>query len=327
MKETIKYTYDLLIVGGGPSGISCGIEATKSNLDYVILEKGMLVNSIYHFPTNMTFFSTAEKIEIGEIPFIAHNDKPTRMEALEYYRRLYKHYNLNIEFDTKVIEVAFENNEFRIVTNKNMFYAKHVVIATGYYDIFKPLNIPGENLSKVKHYYDDPHPYINKNIVIVGAANSACDVALETWAKGAKVTMVIRGDNFYKGVKYWILPNIENRVKEGSIKVFWNSELIKVNDRSVLIKTEEGDVEVANDYVLAMTGYQIDYDLLMKCGIKIDYDSEAHLPHFNPDTCETNIKGLYIAGVLLSGLATSKLFIENTRHHAEMILNDIKKNS
>jgi thioredoxin reductase (NADPH) len=314
--------YDVIIIGAGPTGISCGIEASKNGLDYLILEKGLLVNSIYNFPSNMTFFSTADKIEIGDIPFIAHSDKPTRQEALEYYRRLAHYFKLNISYDIK-LESITKNECLVLYTSEGKFYANHVILATGYFDLFQPLNVVGEDLPKVKHYYDDAHPYIDKNIIVVGAANSACDVALETWSKGANVTMVIRGNSFYKGVKYWILPNIENRVKEGSIKAYFNSQIERITPKNVIIDSPDGRIELDNDYVLAMTGYKIDYELLERCGVAIDRESEHKLPVFNEVTNETNVPNLYIGGVLLAGTKTSSLFIENTRHHAAMIIYDI----
>ena len=320
MPDTI---YDLVIIGGGPTGISCGIEASKADLNYIILEKGVLVNSIYHFPTNMTFFSTAPKIEIGDLPFIAHNEKPQRNEALEYYRRVVFHYNLNILMGEKVIKIN-KDTCFTITTEKSNYYAKNIILATGYYDLPVMMKIPGEDLPKVKHYYSDPHPYIKKNVVVVGGANSACDVALELWSKGANVTMVIRESQLYQGVKYWILPNIENRINEGSIAAFFNAQLSSVSEKNVNIKTKDGMVEIDNDYVLAMTGYQIDYGFLKASGVAIG-DDEFEIPVFDNETLESNVKGLYLAGVIISGKATSKLFIENTRHHGAVIVEDIKK--
>jgi len=314
--------YDLIIIGAGPTGISCGIAASKANLKYLILEKGLLVNSIYNFPTNMTFFSTSKKLEIGDIPFISHNDKPTRKEALEYYRRLHENYDLNISFKDKVISVDRHDGHFNIQSSKTNYRAKKVIVCTGYYDLPRLMNVPGENLPKVKHYYDDAHPYIGQNIVVVGGANSACDVALETWQKGAHVTMVVRQPELYQKVKYWILPNIENRIKEGSIKAYFESQLSAIREHEVDIDTPEGTITIANDAVLAMTGYQIDYSLLQSMGIKIS-DDLNRLPEFNEQTLESNIPGLYIAGVINAGMQTSKLFIENTREHGEMIIADV----
>lgn len=314
--------YDIGIIGGGPTGISCAIAAKKYALSPIILEKGVLVNSIFHFPTNMTFFSTSLKLEIGEIPFISNNDKPTRAEALEYYRRLVEFYSLNIQYRTKVENFFPFGRNYKIKTNKGDFLAKNIIVATGYYDLPRMLGIPGENLPKVKHYYDEAHHYIGQDIVVIGGANSACDVALETWSKGAKVTMVVREPCLYKNVKYWILPNVENRIKEGSIKAYFNSEVLEITETTVHISTPEGNITIPNDYVLAMTGYKPDYDFFRTIGIEIN-DDEMKTPFFDPITLETNLPNVYVAGVVNAGLATSKLFIENTRDHGEMIVSNI----
>lgn len=317
--------YDLVIIGGGPTGINCGIEAHKKGLNYVILEKGVLVNSLYHFPTNMTFFSTSVKLEIGDIPFISHNDKPTRKEALEYYRRLASTYQLPIRYREEVVKMTPNKDlSYTINTSKNSEYiAKNVIVATGFFDQPNLLHIPGEQLPKVKHYYDEAHPYIGHKIVVVGGANSACDVALETWQKGADVTMIIRQDSLYHKVKYWILPNIENRIKEGSIKAYFHSELLSISKNSVAIKTPEGNIELENDYVLAMTGYSPDYTFLRNIGIQIN-DDQHRTPQCDEDSLESNLKNVYLAGVINGGMHTSKFFIENTRHHAELIMANLK---
>ncbi len=314
--------YDIVIIGGGPSGIAAAIEAKKSKLSYVILEKGLLVNSIYNFPTNMTFFSTSLKLEIGETPFISHVEKPTRKEALEYYRRVVNSYNLNIKFRSEVQSVTKKNGTFEVALKQQNIIAKFVIVATGYYDTPRKLNIPGEDLPKVKHYYDDAHPYIGMNIVVVGAANSACDVALETWQKGANVTMVVRGENLYSKVKYWILPNIENRIKEGSIKAYFSSQVDSIESNVVNIKTPNGLVTIDNDYVLAMTGYKPNYSFLKSLGIEFDITSVKR-PIYNEETLECNVPNMYIAGVIAAGLNTSELFIENTRDHGAKIISSI----
>lgn len=314
---------DLIIVGAGPTGLNCAIAARKNNLNYLVLEKGILVNSIFNFPANMTFFSTSQKLEIGDVPFISHTDKPTRREALEYYRRIVESYRLNIHYREKVVDVIKKEDEtFAVITSERSYQCKSVIITTGYYDIPKLLNIPGEDLPKVKHYYDEAHPYIGQKIVVVGGANSACDVALETWQKGADVTMVVRESELYQRVKYWILPNIENRIKEGSIKAYFNSELTRIEEDQVTIQTPDDEIELDNDYVLAMTGYMPDFTFLEKIGIAF-HEDEYKTPVFNPDTLESSVKGLYLAGVILGGYHTSKLFIENTREHGDMIVNDI----
>jgi len=315
---------DLLIIGAGPAGIACGIEASKKHLHFKIIEKGKLVNSIYNFPSNMLFFSTSKNLEIGGIPFISHSDKPSRREALEYYRRLTDHYKLPIDYRTEALNIEKSPEGFSITTSRKRYSAKHIVVCTGYYDQARLLNIPGESLKKVKHYYDDAHPYIGQKIVVIGGANSACDVALETWQHGAEVTMVVRQEQLYQKVKYWILPNIENRIKEGSIKAYFKSELKEIRDDEVDIQTPDGLVSLSNDYVLAMTGYLPNYEWLTLLGIQFTKDA-FRIPVFNPNTLETTVDGLYVAGVINAGMQTSKLFIENTRHHGEMIIQDILK--
>lgn len=314
--------YDIVIIGAGPTGISCAIEAQKNGLTTLIIEKGMLTNSIYNFPTNMTFFSTSLKLEIGDVPFISHYEKPTRMEALEYYRRVINSWDLNINFREEAIRIDDRDHGFTVKTSKSTYNCDYVIVATGFYDNHRPLNVPGEDLAKVKHYYDDVHPYIQQKVVVVGAANSACDVALETWSKGAEVTMVVKGEELNQRVKYWILPNIENRIKEGSIKAYFNSTVKEITDTHVIIDTPEGTLSIENDYVLAMTGYTPNYDLLARFGIEWD-TSDLKIPIHSEDTLETNRKGMYIAGVLNGGLHTSRYFIENTREHGEKIIQNI----
>jgi len=314
--------HDLIIIGGGPTGINCAIEATKIEMDYLILEKGVLVNSLFNFPSNMTFFSTSVNLEIGGIPFISHTDKPTRKEALEYYRRLYDHYKLQIAFRRMVMSVEKIDNGYRITTNKEIYTCKYIIISTGFYDKPNKMNIPGEDLYKVKHYYDEAHHYINQKIVVVGGANSACDVALETWQKGADVTMVVRQPELYEKVKYWILPNIQNRIKEGSIKAYFSSTLLSISEAEVVIHSPKGKITIDNDYVLAMTGYRPDYNLLKEIGIEIQND-EKQTPVFNPHTFESNQENIYLAGTVLGGLHTSKYFIENSRNQAKAIINNI----
>lgn len=313
---------DIIIIGAGPSGLVCGIEASRQKLDFLILEKGLLVNSIYNFPTNMTFFSTSEVLEIGDIPFISHTDKPTRKEALEYYRRVVTAYNMDIRYREAVQSVEKKQFKFEIKTQNQIYHCQYVIVATGYYDTPNLLHVKGENLSKVKHYYDDAHPYIGQNLAVVGAANSACDVALETYQKGAHVTMIIKDDNIYEKVKYWIKPNIENRIKEGSIKALFNSQIKEIQSDKIVVSTPDGEQIIDNDYVLAMTGYRPDYAFLKRLGISLD--PETKIPTFNEDNLESNIPQLYIAGVILAGDNTSKLFIENTRHHGKQIISDIK---
>lgn len=318
-------TYDLVIIGGGPIGLNSAIEAKKTGLNYIILEKGVLVNSLYNFPTNMTFFSTSQLLEIGDVPFIAHTDKPTRKESLEYFRRVRDSWDLNVNLYTEVLKMVSGDGLYHIDTTKGVFTANNVVIATGFYDTPRHLNIPGESLSKVKHYYDDPHPYVGQKVIVIGAANSACDVALETYYKDAEVTMVIRESEIYPKVKYWIRPNIENRIKNGEIKAFFDSTVKEIKADEVTINTPEGSLTLANDFVLAMTGYKPNYDLFEKLGLPISND-EHKIPIHNPETLETPLPGVYVAGVINAGMQTSKLFIENTRQHSEMIIKSIIRN-
>jgi thioredoxin reductase (NADPH) len=315
---------DLIVIGAGPIGLTCGIEAEKAGLDYLILEKGVLVNSLYNFPTNMTFFSTSLLLEIGDVPFVSHNMKPTRRESLEYYNRVFHSWNLKAKFYEHVTQVERMDGIYTLKTNKGLYKTRSIIISTGFYDIPRLMNIPGEDLPKVKHYYDEPHPYIGQKVLVVGAANSACDVALELYYKGAKVTMSVRGDSISRRVKYWIKPNIENRIKEGSIKAYFNTEVEKITENAVVLNTPEGKVELENDFVMAMTGYQPNFDFLRMVGIKLTED--GHLkPIHNEETLETNMPKVYVAGVIKAGLQTSKLFIENTRVHAAMIMKDLTK--
>lgn len=316
--------YDIIIIGGGPTGLNCAIEAEKAGLNYIVIEKGVLINAIYNFPTNMTFFSTSLKLEIAGIPFISHSDKPTRKEALEYYRRLVETFGLKINLYEEVLNMNTQKDgTYQIITSKNTYQTKHVVVATGYYDTPRMLHVPGENLPKVKHYYDDPHPYVGQKIMVVGAANSGCDVALETYYKGAEVTMVVRKPEIYPKVKYWIKPNIENRIKEGSIKAYFNSTVQEIRPHEVVIATPEGEVTIENDFVLAMTGYRPNYAFMKHLGIKINEDDDKKLPVFKEETLEANLPNVYLAGVVCAGMQTSKLFIENTRNHGELIIGDI----
>lgn len=315
---------DLIIIGAGPIGLACGIEAKKAGLSYVVLEKGCLVNSLYHYPLNMTFFSTSERLEIGGVPFISNSPKPTRPEALEYYRRVCTSWKLNVRLYEGVEEVKKETGTFRLKTSKENYSAKAVILALGFYDLPYLLNVEGETLPKVKHYYDEPHPYFGQNVAVVGAANSAVDVALETWRKGAEVTMIIREQAIRESVKYWVKPDIENRIKEGSIKAFFNSEVIRITPTTIEVKTPTGNEILENDFVLAMTGYQPPFDFMMKMGITF-CDDEYHTPVYNEETMESNVANLYLAGVVCGGLKTNKWFIENSRVHAEIILKELQR--
>lgn len=321
--QTADKTYDIVIIGGGPIGIACGLEAEKKNLSYVILEKGCLVNSLYHYPTNMTFFSTSEKLELDGIPFISNNPKPRKAEALEYYRRIATSNHLNIKLFEEVTEVISENEDFHEVkTSKGVYKTRNVIIATGFYDIPNYLNIPGEDLPKVKHYYDDPHYYATQKTVVVGASNSAVDAALEIFRKGGDVTMIVRKPKIGERVKYWVRPDILNRIEEGSIKALFNAHLVEIKENEVIIETSEGRESLENDFVLLMTGYRPNFDFLKNIGISLS-DDGRRIPQYNEETMETNVKGIYLAGVICGGVETHKWFIENSRIHANLITKDI----
>ena len=320
MNETL---FDIIIIGGGPIGLACGLEAKKAGLKYLIIEKGALVNSLYNYPVNMTFFSTSERLEIGGIPFVSNNVKPTRNEGLEYYRRVAVSAGVHIKLFEEVLDVKKVNGRFTVITSKQQYNAANIIVCTGFYDIPYMLGVKGEELKKVKHYYKDPHFYAFQKVLVVGAANSAVDAALETWRKGAQVTMVIKNDKISDRVKYWVKPDIENRIKEGSIKAYFNSTVAGIRENEVDIHTPEGMITIENDWVLAMTGYQPNLTFLRKLGINLSDDAVCK-PTYNDENYETNVKGIYLAGVICGGMNTHRLFIENSREHAEKIIKDIK---
>lgn len=313
---------DLLIIGAGPIGLNCALEAKKNNLTYLIVEKGTIVNSLYHYPLYMRFFSTADKLEIAEIPFITTAPKPGRQDALEYYQGIARQKDLSINLYEKVLNVRKNEEIFEVETSKSRYCAKNVIISTGFYDLPNTMNIPGENLEKVKHYYTEPYPFAQQKIVVVGSSNSAVDAALETYRKGAEVTMIIRHSEISKSVKYWVKPDIENRILEGSIKAHFNAKLTEIKENTVIFKDKKGEMhEIENDFVLAMTGYLPDFDFLRNTGIRLEGDFLN--PYYNPETMETNIPNLYLAGVVCGGKDTHLWFIENSRIHANIIIKNI----
>ncbi|RMA57712.1 YpdA family putative bacillithiol disulfide reductase [Ulvibacter antarcticus] len=315
---------DVLIIGAGPIGIACALECKKHNWDYVVLEKGALTNSLFNYPLNMTFFSTSEKLEIDEIPFISSNPKPNRNEALEYYRRVATANKLNINLYEKVISVEKKGDVFSVTSEKQAYTAKKVIVCTGFYDLPKMLNVEGELLPKVLHYYKEAHPYSMQMVIVVGASNSSVDAALEIWRKGGDVTMVVRGDSIGDRVKYWVKPDIENRIAEGSIKAFFNSEIVKIEADRVIVNTSEGQKTIPNDYVVALTGYKPNFEFLEAMGVTLSEENKK--PIYNSDTMESNVDGLYLAGVICGGTETHKWFIENSRIHAKQISKDIASN-
>lgn len=317
---------DIIIIGAGPIGIACALECQKRNWNYLVIEKGALTNSLFNYPLNMTFFSTSEKLEIDNIPFISNNPKPTRNEALEYYRRVTTSNQLNINLYEEVKNISKNNARFEVATNKNSYSAKKVIIATGFYDIPNLLNVPGEDLPKVFHYYKEAHPFTLQNVAVVGASNSSVDAALEIYRKGGNVTMIVRGETIGERVKYWVRPDILNRIEEGSIKAYFNSEITSIDTDFIEIKTPEGNKKLPNDHVVALTGYQPNFKFLDQAGIEFSKDKK-HIPNYNPDTMESNVEGLYLAGVICGGMETHKWFIENSRIHAKLIAEDIASKS
>ena len=315
---------DVLIIGAGPIGLACGLEAKKKGLNYIIVEKGALVNSLYNYPQNMTFFSSSEKLEIDGIPFISKEAKPSKQEALEYYRRVASSNDLNVNLFEKIENVITENNYYTVISNKDKYMVKNIVISTGFYDRPNSLNVKGEELNKVSHYYDDPHFYAMQDVAVIGASNSAVDAALEVYRKGGNVSIIVRGEEIGKRVKYWVRPDMINRIKEGSIKAYFNTSVseIKENELKLYDKLNDNYFTINNDHVLALTGYQPDFSFLNNIGINITNDKNK-IPYYNDETMETNKKGVYLAGVVCGGMETHKWFIENSRVHAKMIMENI----
>jgi thioredoxin reductase (NADPH) len=311
---------DVIIIGAGPIGVNCALGAKKNNLSYLIIEKGPLVNSLYNYPSNMQFFSTSEKLELDSIPFISKEAKPSKQEALEYYRRIAVSNDLNINLFEKVIDVDKIKN-FKVTTDKGHYKAKNIIVATGFYDIPNKMNVTGEELSKVTHYYNDPHLYAFQKVAVVGASNSAVDAALEIYRKGGAVSMIIRGEGIGDRVKYWVKPDIENRIKEGSIKAYYNSEIKEISEEKIVINEAGKDISISNDFVVALTGYRPNFTFLKAMGIELI--GEKQIPSYNEESMETNVKGIFLAGVICGGEETHKWFIENSRVHAPQIINTI----
>jgi thioredoxin reductase (NADPH) len=320
--------FDVAIVGAGPTGLACGIELKKRGLNSVLFDKGCIVNSIYHYPTNLVFFTTPELLEIGDIPMTSLNEKPGRTEGLKYYRRVADHYKLNVHQYEKVLCFEGSDGNFSIRTETadgehHCYRASKIILATGYYDIPNRLNVPGEDLDKVIHYYREAHPYYNHDVLIVGAKNSACIAALELFWTGARVTMVHRGPGISTNVKYWIKPNIENRIKVGEVKAYFNSTVKEIRLHDVILQTPEGEVCLKNDFVFAMTGYRPDFEFMAEHGIHLDPLTSK--PITDPQTLESERKGVYLAGVIVAGTHTNEIFIENGRFHGKLIAEAIEK--
>jgi thioredoxin reductase (NADPH) len=319
---------DVLVVGGGPTGLACAIEAQKAGFRSLVVDKGCLVNSIYHYPNNMVFFTTPELLEIGDVPFTTSLPKPTRLDALEYYRRVTEHYELEIKQYEWVKTITGKDGDFRVTTTDRHsaihdYAAKKIVLATGYYDLANQLNVPGEDLEKVFHYYRDSHPYYDADVLVIGGKNSAAEAALDLWRHGARVTLVHRGPQMHSHVKYWVRPDIENRIKAGEIPAYFNSTVREINEDCVVLKTPTGPVRLENDFVFALTGYHPDYDFLRSVGIELS--SEQLRPVCDPESLESNVPGVYVAGVIVAGSRTSEIFIENGRFHGKLIANHLRE--
>lgn len=314
--------YDLLVVGAGPTGLACAIEVQKAGYHPVLVDKGCVCNSLFHYPAHMTFFTTPELLEIGGIPFPSPNAKPTRNEALQYYRQVAAYYRLDVRQYHRVERVTGSDGAFMVHTEDRFgrpgsLRSHKLVISTGYYDLPNFMNIPGEKLSKVHHYYDDPHPYYGMDVVVVGGKNSAAIAALELWRSGARVTLVHRDSEMHRHVKYWIKPDIENRIKNGEIKAYFNSQVAEITQDTVVVETPAGRQTLKNDFVFAMTGYHPDFDFLERLGVR--FEGEDRLPVCNPETLESNVPGIYLAGVIVAGSRTNEIFIENGRFHGQQI--------
>lgn len=310
------------IIGAGPIGLATGIELKKRGVPFRIIEKGCLVQSIYNYPVNMTFFSTSDRLEIGGVPFISHGSKPTRSEALEYYRRVSEHFELPIQLYEAVTGLEGEDGNFMVHTSKGSYPSEKVVLSTGFYGLPNLMGIPGEELPKVSHYYKEPHPFAWQKVLVVGAGNSAVDVALETFRCNAEVTMAVREPWIKDSVKYWVKPDIENRIRSGEVKAYFNTTVTEIREHEVDLMTEDGPITIENDFVLAMTGYVPNYRLMRTIGIGVTQD-HLKIPLYDEQTLETNRRGVYVAGVVCGGMDTGRLFIENSRIHAEMIAEDI----
>jgi len=320
--------HDVLVIGAGPTGLACAIDAQRAGFSVVIVDKGCLCNSLFHYPANMTFFTTPELLEIGSMPFSSPNQKPNRNEALEYYRKVAEHYKLNVLQYHTVDSVSGADGEFTVHATDRFarpvqLRARKLIVATGYYDLPNCLDIPGEDLSKVKHYYDEPHPYFGLKVLVIGGKNSAAIAALDLWRHGAAVTLVHRGEALHRHIKYWIKPDIENRIKNGEIAAYLSSNVESIAEDSVTLATPQGSVTLDNDFVFALTGYHPDFDFIERLGITLD-ESNDRCPLCDPATLESNVPGIYLAGVIVAGERTNEIFIENGRFHGKLIADSLR---
>lgn len=319
--------HDVLVIGAGPTGLACAIEAQNEGLDVVLVDKGCLTNSLFHYPAHMTFFTTPELLEIGNMPFSSPNQKPTRGEALEYYRKVAQHYQLDVRQYERVERVGGADGDFRVHTvdrfdRPHVHRTRKIVVSTGYYDLPNHLGIPGEDLSKVAHYYNEPHPFFGQNVLVIGGKNSAAIAALELWRHGAHVTLVHRGPELHRHIKYWIKPDIENRIKNGEIQAFFQTTVDEIRQDTVTLQTPDGEKMLPNDFVFALTGYRPDFAFIESLGVQLD-PNNARCPICKPETLESNVPGIYVAGVVVAGERTNEIFIENGRFHGAVIAADL----
>lgn len=319
---------DLLVVGAGPTGLACAIEAQRAGFSAMLVDKGCLCNSLFHYPAHMTFFTTPELLEIGDMPFSSPNQKPNRNEALEYYRKVAEHYRLDVRQYQTVDRVEGSDGDFTVhITDRFgrtlTHRARKLAISTGYYDLPNYLDIPGEELHKVRHYYHEPHPFYGLDVVVIGGKNSAAIAALDLWRHGARVTLVHRGAQMHRHVKYWILPDINNRIKNGEITAYFNSTVANISEDDVTLQTPEGNVTLPNHFVFALTGYHPDFDFIERLGVHLD-ETNDRCPICDPATLESNVSGIYLAGVIVAGERTNEIFIENGRFHGKLIAEDLR---
>lgn len=320
--------FDVLVIGAGPTGLACAIDAQNAGFRVVLVDKGCLCNSLFHYPAHMTFFTTSELLEIGNIPFPSPNAKPNRNEALEYYRKVAEHYRLDTRLYQTVEKVLGEDGSFAVHIRDRfgraaVLHARKLIVATGYYDLPNYLEIPGEDFSKVMHYYNDPHPFAGLDVLVIGGKNSAAIAALELWRHGVRVTLVHRGPGIHRHVKYWIKPDIENRIKNGEITAHFETRVAQIGLDSVVLETPQGRVTLKNDFVFALTGYHPDYEFLEKLGVQSE--GVDRTPVCDPDSLESNVAGVYLAGVIVAGARTNEIFIENGRFHGRQIAQDLVK--
>jgi thioredoxin reductase (NADPH) len=325
---SIESLYDVLVIGAGPTGLACAIDAQRAGFSVVIVDKGCLCNSLFHYPANMTFFTTPELLEIGNMPFSSPNQKPTRNEALEYYRKVADHYQLNVKQYHTVDSISGADGDFKVHTTdrfgrKTDLRARKLIVSTGYYDLPNYLGIPGEELSKVQHYYDEAHPYSGLKVLVIGGKNSAAIAALDLWRHGAHVTLVHRGAEMHRHIKYWIKPDIENRIKNGEVTAYLGSTVEKISEDTVTLATPNGPVTIANDFVFALTGYHPDFGFIERLGVKLDEENDR-CPVCDPTTHESNVPGIYLAGVIVAGERTNEIFIENGRFHGKLIADSLR---